>query len=82
MTFAFLDGKIDGEATRVPLDDGATERLHIDKTALASDACADMIANWIVAPRAGPKAREPPVRFTRGCGPQRIPPLGGKPKRP
>ncbi len=49
MTFAFLDGKIDREATRTLFDDGATERLHVDNTALAPDACADMIANWIVA---------------------------------
>ena len=34
-------------ATRVLFDDGATERLHLDTTALEADVCADMIARWI-----------------------------------
>ena len=48
-------GKIDSPeilrelvATRVLFDDGATERMHLDNTTLGPDACADMIATWVV----------------------------------
>ena len=34
-------------ATRVLFDDGATERLHVDNTALDPNACAHIIASWI-----------------------------------